>query len=282
MAEITAAMVKALREDTQLPMMECKKALQECNGDPEAAKQHLREQGAKFMSSRQDRATEDGRIAIYASLDPGVGAIVELQCESAPVGASPEFVQLAEDLARQLAQGPGASEPEELWSQPSPSRKGATLRDQKDDLENKIREVFRLVRIARLDGPCGSYVHHDGKSGALLEVESGDAEIAREICMHITAMRPKATRTEELDAALVENERKLLREAARKEGKPDNILEKMVEGRLRNFFAEHVLEEQPFVKDDSQTVGKVAAGKGMKLKQFLRWQLGEQSAASGA
>ena len=275
MAEITAAMVKELRDETQLPMMECKRALVESGGDKEAAKKKLREAGKKVMGKRQDRSTEEGRIGIFASIASGVGAMVELQCESAPVATNDEFVQLVKDLAQQLAEGPGAASPDELWSQPSPSRSGSTLEEQKDELQNKIREVFRLARICRVDGPSGGYVHHDGKTAALLQVEGGDDGLAKDLSMHIVAMKPSATTKEELDPALVEKERGILMQAAKKEGKPDNIIEKMVDGRMRNFYAEHVLTEQPFVRDDKQSVGKVAAAGGAKLVRFVRWQLGE-------
>src|SRR3990172_5703351 len=147
MAEITAASVMKLRDETGLPMMECKKALQESGGNFEAAKQRLREAGKKFMGTRQDRSTEEGRIAVFTSLKPGVGAMIELQVESAPVTKNEEVIALANDLAKQLATGPGANTPEELWKQPAPSRKGVTLQEWKDELENKIREVFRLARI---------------------------------------------------------------------------------------------------------------------------------------
>jgi elongation factor Ts len=279
MAEITAALVKRLRDETQLPMMECKRALQETGGDMELAKRKLREAGKKFMGSRLDRRTEEGRIAIYSSFKPGVGAMIELQVESAPVAANDEVIALAGDLARQLATCPGAESAEELWSQPAPSRKGTTLQEWKEELENKIREVFRLARLERIDAPCGGYVHHDGKSGVLLQVEGGSEQLAKEISMHIAAMRPQAVTADELDPALVERERSILSEQAKKEGKPENIIAKMVEGRMRNFYAEQVLAEQPFVKDDKQTVGKVAAAGGMKLVRFVRWRLGETSDA---
>ncbi len=280
MSEITAAMVKQLRDDTQLPMMECKKALQQSDGDIEVAKQKLREAGKKFMGSRQDRSTEEGRISIFADVGKTIGAIIELQVESAPVAANDEVIQLTEDLAEQLATGPGASTPAELWVQPSPSRSGMTLEDQRDEIQNKIREVFRLARIERIEAPCGGYVHHDGKSGVLLAVEGGDNRIAKDISMHITAMKPQALSVGDLDPEFVAKERATLTEMARQEGKPDPIIEQMVEGRMRNFYAEHVLEEQPFVKDDKQTVGKVAAEGGMKLLKFVRWQLGETTKPS--
>jgi elongation factor Ts len=277
MAEITAAMVMKLRDETGLPMMDCKKALQESNGDFGKAKQTLREKGIKLMAIRADRPTEEGRIAVHTSLKPGVGAMIELQVESAPVAKHEEIVALANDLAKQLATGPGAKTPEELWAQPAPSRKGMTLQQWKDEIEGRMREVLRLARIHRENIPMGGYVHHDAKSGVLLGVEGGNVELARGIAMHIAAMKPKATTTAELDKALVDKERAILTEQARKEGKPDNIIEKMIEGRMRNFYAENVLSEQPFVKDDKQSVGKVAAAGGMKLIKFLRWQLGEAS-----
>ncbi|MCI0493142.1 MAG: translation elongation factor Ts [Planctomycetes bacterium] len=279
MAEITAAMVMRLREKTQLPMMDCKKALQETGGDEEVALRKLRESGKKIMAMRQDRSTEEGRFAIFTSLQPGVGALVELQVESSPVANSAEVIQFANDLAKQLATGPGAKMPDDLWKQEAPSRKGVTFQEWKDELENKIREVFRLPRIVRIDGSCGGYVHHDGKSAVLIEVEGGSEQLAKDVAMHVAAMRPKATSTAELDPSIVEKERSILTEQARQEGKPENIIAKMIEGRMRNFYAEHVLAEQPFVKDDKQTVGKVAAAGGMKLKRFVRWQLGETSAS---
>jgi elongation factor Ts len=279
MAEITAAMVMKLRDETGLPMMECKKALTEADGDFELAKQKVRESGKKIMSIRQDRSTEEGRIAVFTSLKPGVGAIVELQVESAPVAKHEDIIALANDLAKQLATGPGAKTPEELWKQPAPSRKGTTLQQWKEEIEGKMREVIRLARIHRIDAPAGGYVHHDAKSGVLLAVEGGNEDLAKSIAMHVAAMKPKATTTAELDPALVEKERAILTEQARNEGKPENIIEKMIEGRMRNFYAEHVLSEQPFVKDDKQSVGKVAAAGGMKLVKFVRWQLGEAPAA---
>jgi elongation factor Ts len=279
MPEITAALVKELRDETGLPMMDCKKALEAAGGDKEAAKQQLRESGKKLMSIRADRATEEGRIGVYTSVSGKVGAIVELQCESAPVANNTDFVQLANDLAKQLATGPGAKTPDDLWSQPSPSRKGQTLRDQKDELENKIREVFRLARIERIDASTGGFVHM-AKIGVLVEVEGGNDELAKDVALHVAAMNPKAATKESLDPALVAQEKEVQKERARQEGKPENIIEKMIEGRMRNFYAENVLEEQPFVRDESQTVGALAKAGGMKVKRFVRWQLGQAPAAN--
>jgi elongation factor Ts len=273
MAEITASAVMALRQRTGLPMMDCKKALQETGGDQEAAVTWLRKQGIKTAESRIGRETTAGRIAVYTDMAKKVGAMVELQCESAPVAGSAEFAQLANDLAKQLALGPGAKTPDELLKQPSPSKPGQTLGEVKEDMFNRIREVFNLARIVRIDVPAGGYAHHTGTPGVLLEVEGGTPEVAKEIAMHIAAQRPAAVVKEDLDPTAVEKEREILTEAARKEGKPENILAKMVEGRMKNYYADKVLSEQPFVKDDKKTVGKVAGEAGMKLKRFVLWEL---------
>ena len=275
MGSISAAAVKALRERTGLPMMDCKRALQEADGNEEAAIEALRKSGMKTMEKRAGRETSSGRIAAYTDMAAGVGAMVELACESDPVAKNEEFVQLANDLAEQLATGPGAATAEELLNQPSPGGSSESLKERFDDLTNRIREVFRVNRLVRIDAPCGSYVHHNGGVGVLLEIEGNDAAVAKDICMHVAAMRPMSVAKEDLDAELVKKEREILAEAARTEGKPENIIEKMVEGRMGSFFAERCLNEQPFVKDDKQTVGEVAQAAGIKVVGFVHWDLGK-------
>jgi len=278
MADITAAAVKALRDRTGLPMMDCKKALQECSGDEEAAIRWLKERGQRVKEKQAGRATSAGRVAVYAALEGGVGAMVELRCVTAPVAKNAEFVRLADDLAAQLATGPGAATPDELLRQPSPSQPGQTLQEQYDDLHNRIREKFELRRIVRIDAPCGGYAHHDGSTGVLLAVEGGTAELAKDVCMHIAAIRPSAVSREDLDQDLVSKEREIQVERARKEGKPEKIIEKMIEGRMRSFYAEHCLLDQPFVKGESEkeTVGKVAKQAGMKILRFIHWEVGKE------
>jgi len=277
MTQITAAAVKSLRERTGLPMMDCKKALLETDGDEQAAVEELRKKGIKTQETKSgSRATSQGRIGLYVDFESPVAAMIELQCESAPVAGNPEFVQLAADIAQQLAIGPGAADPEALWDQPSPGNQGMTLREQKDELYNRIREAFKLSRIVRIDATCGAYAHHAGAiKGVLLEVSGGTAQAAKDVCMHIAAMNPSAVSKDDLDPGLVAKEREILSEAARKEGKPENIIEKMIDGRMRQFYEQQVLGEQKFVKDDSQTVGKYAGTAGMKLVRFVHWQLGE-------
>jgi elongation factor Ts len=273
MAEITAAAVKSLRERTNLPMMDCKKALTEANGDVDKAVELLRKAGAKLMEKRAGRAATSGRIAVYVAPGANVGTMIDLRCESAPVANNEHFVQLANDMAQQLATGPGAASPEALMAQPSPSKTAPTLKQQFDELNNKIREVFKLERIVRIDGRCGGYAHHNGAVGVLLRYDGGNDELARDICMHVTAMRPAVLFKEELDPAVVDKEREILSAAARQEGKPEAIITKMVEGRLRNYYAECCLAEQPFVKDDKKTVAQVAKEAGMTLVSFVRWEL---------
>jgi elongation factor Ts len=276
MASITAAAVKALRDRTGLPMMDCKKALQEVGGDEQAAVDYLRKKGLKTLEKRKDRATSFGRMGIYVDPEQPVGAMVELLCESAPVAKNEEFIRLAEDLAKQLAAGPGADSAEALLDQPSPSVAGKTLREVKDDLFNRMREVFNVGRICRIDSKCAGYSHNLGTIAGVLIAMEGEGDVAavgKDIAMHVTAMRPKVLAKEELPEDMVAREREILSEAARKEGKPENIIEKMVDGRMRNFYAQHVLTEQGFVKDEKITVGKYAKQNGLTIQQFVHWEL---------
>ena len=279
MAAITAAAVMALREKTGLPMMECKKALTECGGDTEQAVDWLRKQGVKTQAMRADRETSMGRLAIYTDLEKGVGALIELKCESAPVAGSPDFKDLVNDIAKTLALGSGAASPEELLDQKSQAHPDKTLRELKDDLFNRMREVFELSRICRIDAPCGGYAHHDGSKAALVEISgettgSTAAEVAKDVAMHIVALSPQAIVKEDLDQKVVDKERDILTEAAKQEGKPDNIIQKMIEGRLRNFFSQCVLLEQPFVKDDKQSVGKLVKSAGLEVNRMEHWKIG--------
>jgi elongation factor Ts len=276
MAEISAKAVNALRMKTGVSIGLCKEALVASDGNEEKAVDYIRKKGIQTQGDRQDREVAFGRFGMYAGLGNKAGAIVELKCESAPVAGGAEFVQLANDLAKQLATGPGAQTADELLDQPSPSKPGMTLRDVKDDMFNRIREVFKVGRLARLEGPTGGYSHNAGTvSGVLVQVDGGTDEAAKDVSMHIAAMRPLAVSKEEVDPAIVAKEREILREAALAEGKPANIVDKMVEGRLKNFYAERVLLEQPFVKENTLSVGKYAESKGMKVKKFVHWELGK-------
>jgi elongation factor Ts len=277
MTQVSAAMVKSLRDKTSLPMGKCKEALQATGGDEQAAIEWLRKDNVKVQEGRAGRETAFGRMGLYTDWEKGVGALVELLCESAPVAKNDEFVALANDMAKQLATGKGAKTADELLDQPSPSTPGTTLRDKLGDLTNRIREVFKVGRIARIDGKTAGYVHHAGKTvGVLVEAAGGTPEAAKDVSMHIAAQKPNVVLAkEDLPQAEVDKEREILTEAARKEGKPENIIPKMIEGRMRNFFADRAVLEQPFIKDDKKTVGKFAEENGMKIIRYIHWELGK-------
>jgi len=276
--EISAATVKAFRDKTGLPMMDCKKALVEAQGDEEKAIEILRKAGAKTMAARTDRETEAGRIAIFTCATTGATAMVELLCESAPVANTAEFIELVNGLAQQLATGLGAATAEELLAQPFPGKSGMTLQEFYDDLVNKIREVFRLTRIARIVGPCGAYVHHNAGIGVLLPLEGDNVELAKDVSMHVASMKPKALSEGDLDSAIVQKERELILEQVQEQskGKPENVIQKMVDGKMKAFFAEHTLLGQPFVKDTTKTVAQVCEEGEIKIKEMIHWVLGQR------
>ncbi|MGB1926259.1 MAG: translation elongation factor Ts [Rubripirellula sp.] len=282
MAEITAAAVKSFRERTGLPLMDCKKALQEAGGDQEAAIEVLRKRGQQLADKRSDRETAFGRFGLYIGSEKSVGAMVELLCESAPVTTNEDFVQLADDLASVYATTPSVNTAEELLAQPSPSAEGKTLAEQKDDLFNRIREVFNVGRMARVEGATGGYMHHAGTTaGVMLAIEGGTDEAAKDVSMHVAAMKPAALDTDSLDPEIVNKEREILKQAALAEGKPDNIVEKMVEGRINKFFQESCLMEQVYIKDPDKKVSDLLTqtistlGENISVNRFSRFSIGD-------
>ncbi|MCA8988274.1 MAG: translation elongation factor Ts [Planctomycetaceae bacterium] len=277
MAEITAAAVRALRERTDLPMMRCKQALVEAGGDEEKAIQILSSQTANIKAKRADNATTEGRIFIVMKDDGSEAAMVDFQCETAPVASNDGFLNLGKAMAQQLLEGPGAETPAELLTQPAPGHAGKTLQDLLDDLVNKIGEKFDVTFIKRCSGPLGWYVHHDGKSGTIFQAEGEltTDPILRDVAMHITALRPTYATPAEIDAAAVKQEQERLTAEAKSTGKPDNIISKIVEGRMNSFYQEQgVLEAQAFAMDESKTVGKVLAEKKLKPKAFYTRSIG--------
>jgi elongation factor Ts len=279
MTEISAAAVKALRDKTDLPMMLCKKALVEAGGDQAKAIEILRKEVGRVKEKRADNPTEEGHIFALVKPDGSEAAMVEVQCESPPVATGQDMTHFGEQLVKQLLEGPGAATPEELLSQKAPAGGGKTLAELFDEMINKIREKMVVTRVARVKGPVGAYVHHDFKTGALF-LASGEkktAPVLKDVAMHIVALKPIVTFPEELDPALVEKERGLLREQAKKSGKPENIIDKIVEGQLKTFYNEAgVLTFQPFAKENSKTVSQALAEQGLKAVKFIRWAIGRQ------
>jgi elongation factor Ts len=278
MSEISAATVKALRDRTNMPMMECKSALTEAKGDMDKAVELLRKKHKDAQDKRVNRETAEGRIGTYVDLLQKVGAIIELRCESAPVAKSEQFVQLANDLAKQVTLKEAASV-EALLAQPYVEDAKKTVNDRISEVVGLMRENMKPARMARLTGIVGAYVHHDGSVGVLLQCEGtkADPQLLRDVCMHITAKNPIAARREDVPKEVIERERDIAKSQAAATGKPANLVDKIAEGKLKTFFAESVLVEQPFVKDDSKTVGDLLKGAGLKVVKFIRFKVGELS-----
>lgn len=278
MPEITAEAVRTLRERTDLPMMECKKALVEAGGDQSKAEQILKERVKGLKLKVADRTTSEGRVATLAAPDGMSAVMVEVLCESAPVAKNEDFVFFSEQLCKQLLNGPGAATPDELLAQPAPDKPGVTLRELHEGLLNRIRENIVVGRILKVAGPAAAYTHHDGTVGVLFQAagKNATAEVLRDVAMHIAALNPTACLPEQLQPELVAAEKARQTEEAKKSGKPDNIIEKIVEGKMRTFYNnEGVLVAQPFAKDDTKSVAQALSAAGLTAVAFTRWRLGK-------
>jgi elongation factor Ts len=277
---ISAATVKALRDRTNQPMMDCKAALTESNGDMEKAVEILRKKSKDVVDKKGSRETAEGRIAVFIDEGQKVGAILEMRCESPPVIKSEHFVALADDLAKQIALQ-GATTVEALLAQPLVGDAKKTVNDRISETVGLIRENMKPSRWTRLTGLLGSYVHHDGSVGVLLQVEGAkaDAQMLRDVCMHITARNPGYGSREEVPAATIAKEQEIAKSQIaadpKNAKKPPNIIEMIAEGKMKTWFAENVLLEQPFVKDDSKSVGDLLKSAGLKFVKFIRYKVGE-------
>ena len=278
MAEITAEAVRALRAKTDLPLMDCKRALTEANGDENLAIEILKKAGLKAANKRADNVTNEGKFFLATTPDGSSAALVELLCESAPVAKSDDFLNLGTQCALQVLNGPGAANGDELLKQPNPANPGQTLTELQLEVINRIREKIMVGRTWKVAGPVGGYVHHDGKTAVLLQAAGAGTklEVLKDVAMHVAAMSPTVTLSSELDPALIEAERTRLLEEGKATGKPANIVEKMVEGRIKTFYQEKgVLVEQLFAKDDTKSVGKALSEAGYTATGFQRVLLGQ-------
>ncbi|MEX0717761.1 MAG: translation elongation factor Ts [Planctomycetaceae bacterium] len=276
MAEITAALVQKLRSMTDLPMMLCKKALVEAEGDIDRAVEILKRQVGKVHTDRAQNVTAEGRVFTRVKSGCAEAAMVEVQCESAPVGSGEDMRKFGEMLVEQLLEGPGASTPEALLAQNAPGG-SKPLSEIFDEMVNKIREKIVVSRVARVRGPVDAYVHHDGKTGVLFQAQGKDGcdPILRDVAMHIAALKPTVATEGEVDRDLVRAERERLTAEAKASGKPDNIIEKIVAGRMKTWYVEQgVLVMQPFAKDDSKTVSQALAERGLTAEGFVLWKIG--------
>ncbi len=284
MSAITADAVKKLRDMTNLPMMECKSALTEASGDMEKAVQVLRERNAKAQVKRADREAAEGRIATFIDDAAKIGAIVEIRCESAPVVKSDQFMALANDIARHVAAKNPATV-DELLKQSFVGDTKKTINDRVAEVIGLIRENMKVARFARLTGLLGEYVHHDGKTGVMVQVngDKADRQMLRDVCMHITAVvpTPAAVRREDVPAEVIAREKEIVKGQMAADpknvGKPPQIMDKIAEGKLNSWFKDNVLVEQPFIKDDSRSVGQVLKSAGLEAVKFVRLKVGELS-----
>jgi elongation factor Ts len=292
MAEITASLVKELRERTQLPMMDCKKALTEANGDIDKAEETLRKSGALAAAKKAGRETAEGRVSSYISECGCCGAMVQVLCETAPVANNEIFVDICKKIAQHVCGLETLPKtPEELIAQKLSFDSSATVQDLFNNAINKLRENMQLRQFDKIcGGLVASYEHHNGQVAVMIQMEVDDSvrndpqvvQLAKDLCMHITAVNPTAIDRSQVSPELVARETEIVKAqvAQQSEGKPANIIEKMTQGKISKWFNEIVLLEQPFVKDDKKTVKQVidevakAVGKPISIKKYLRYEVG--------
>jgi len=263
MAEITASLVKALREATGLSMMDCKKALAETGGDMAKAQDLLRKKGLTTAEKKAGRATGEGGVAIFVAPGGASAAMVEVRCETDFCARNAEFRAMVQDLARRAGEAPdGKVEPT------------AAMTQALQTCLAKIGENIGFARGVKISAPrVGTYLHHNNKVGVLVGVE-GEAsdQLLTELCQHIAFHDPIAVSVDDIPADFVANEKRLAVEQAVESGKPKDIAEKMVAGKLRKVLAKNALLEQPFVRDETKTVKEVLGG--AKVTAFTRFAVG--------
>jgi elongation factor Ts len=278
---ISAEDVKNLRDRTSAPMMTCKDALTRAGGDIEKAIDIIRKENAAIQVKKGHRETAEGRIAAFIDPAEKIGALVEVRCESAPVAKSEHFVRLANDIARHVALK-GAAMVEELLAQPFAGNPKQTVNDRIGEVVGLIQENMRVARFTKMTGLLGSYTHHDGSLGVLFQVEGdkADPQLLRDVSMHIVAKNPVAARREDVPADVIAKEKEIAQSQIaadpKNANKPPNIVAMIIEGKLKAWYAEHVLLEQPFVKDDTKTVGDLFKSAGLKPVKFVRYKVGEK------
>jgi elongation factor Ts len=274
--EITATLVKELRERTGSGLMECKKALVETQGDVDAAIELMRKQGIVKADKKAGRTAAEGRIVLQLAEGGGLGAMAEINCETDFVAKGDDFTAFARQVLRRAVEE-GVSDVERLSALPYEKGGVQTVDIARRELVAKIGENIGIRRVAMFKGDgtiVGGYVHGT-RIGVLVELKGGDAELAKDIAMHVAASRPLAVSDADVEQAVIDKEREIFAAQAAESGKPADIVEKMVAGRIRKFLAEITLLGQPFVKDPEVTVGKLLAGAGAGVVRFERFEVGE-------
>lgn len=272
---ITAQMVKELREKTGAGMMDCKKALTETNGDMEKAVDYLREKGIAKAAKKADRVAAEGTTYVLSEGNHAV--ILEVNAETDFVAKNAEFQNLVKEIAEHLLKSKPADLDAALHSTMA---NGSTVNDFITQAISKIGEKISLRRFALKtktdNGAFGEYLHMGGRIGVLTVLEgTTDASVAKDVALHVAAMNPKYISRDQVSEAEVSHEREVLKQQALNEGKPEKIVEKMVEGRLKKYFEEICVADQAFVKNPDQTVGQFVASHNAKVADFVRYEVGE-------
>jgi elongation factor Ts len=275
MAEITASMVKELREKTDAPMMECKKALTEAAGDLAKAEEILRVKLGNKASKAATRVTTEGVVGIYISGDAKLGAILEVNCETDFVAKNDEFLALVKNSVELVAN----RAPADVNALSALPLGDGTVESTRSALVGKIGENMSLRRFQRFEakGKLYSYIHGGAKIGVLLDVVGGDDQLGKELAMHIAASKPRALDTSGIDAAQIDTERRIAIEKAKESGKPENMLEKIAEGAVQKFLKEVTLLGQVFIKaeDGKETIEALLKKRGASVAGFALYVVGE-------
>ena len=270
---ISAAMVKDLREKTGAGMMDCKKALTAVDGDMQKAIDYLREKGIAKAEKKAGRIAAEGAVGAYVAEDAKSGAVVEINCETDFAAGNDQFKELLAKIAKHIVVAKIASGDVDALN--NSEIEGKKVSDLITEATATIGEKISLRRFARYEsaGQVASYIHMGGKIGVLVDLTGGSAELAHDVAMQIAAAAPKAIDRAGVDASDIEHEKEVLRKQALEEGKPEKIVDKMVEGRIRKFYEEVCLVEQAFVKDGEKKISDVLGSE--KVNAFTRFQLGE-------
>ncbi len=294
MVQVTASMVKELRQRSGAGMMDCKKALVECDGDFDKAVDYLREKGIAKAAGKVSRETTEGRVTTLVSSDSKSGAIVEVGCETDFVARTDDFIAFCNVLAEQVAAEKSPEDVAEFLARPFKGKPEVSVDSALKELFSKLGENMLVRRVEKFEaganGALAAYVHAGDKLGVMVEFSSvndagSDAfkSLSRDVAMHVAATGPRAISRADLDEAVIEKEREIYRQQALNEGKPEKIIEKIISGKVDKFCSEASLLEQPFVKDPDTTVGGLLeskfseVGDGVTVSRFSRYVLGEAS-----
>jgi elongation factor Ts len=273
--QITASMVKELRERTGSGMMECKKALQEAGGDIDVAIENMRKSGLAKADKKSGRVAAEGRVVIEISDDGKEAAVVEVNCETDFVSGGDDFLNFVKSVAKTAL----ANKPADIAALAELTLDGASqpIEEVRKEMVAKIGENIQLRRFELLsteNGTFGSYLHGT-RMGVLVEMEGGSDELIKDVAMHIAASNPLCVSEEDVPADVLEKEKEILRAQALESGKPADIVEKMLTGRIRKYLAEITLLGQSFVKDPDKTVATLLSDAGATVNSFVRYEVGE-------